>query len=374
MNFFALTYPLQTPSGDLKYFKWKEPDPNDALLLVAAIGILAIIFIFLNILKNKAKIPALNGTQTAPARPRKFSVLTLRRIANNFSLDREQTKMLEFVLRSDGVTDIMHSLSSPSLIDRHFKKAYRLIERTSVSEDELNNRLSVLFATRNKIESNEGAITITSTRQIAENTSAILTVGKINYPIRVISTRGDSLVIENPAGINGEPLQLSRGNKVTLAFFTKTSKGFTVDSRVIGSADTAEGPVLQVIHSGQIKKLSNRQFKRRQAVIATAFYLVRTENTERKKSGKLIVDKRRFMGNIMDISIGGCSIKTTAPINSGQRMKIEFTREDNSIVAALGEVLRINRADNNTIMHIKFLKVPRKSLNKINAMVYEYAD
>jgi hypothetical protein len=366
-------YPLQ--SGDLKYFKWKEPNPNDALLLAAAIGILAIIFIFLNILKTKAKIPALNGTQTAtPRRPRKFSVLALRRIANNFDLDREQTKMLEFVLRSDGVTDITRSLSSPSLIDRHFKKAYRLIEKTSASEDELNNRLSVLFATRNKIESNEGAITITSTRQIAENTSAVLTVGKLNYPIRVISSLGDSLVIENPAGSNGEPLQLSRGNKVTLALNTKTSKGFTVDSRVIGSADTAEGPVLQLIHSGQIKKLSNRQFKRRQAVIATAFYLVHTENTGRKKGGNLVVDKRRFTGNIMDISIGGCSIKTTAPINSGQRMKIEFTRQDNSIVAALGEVLKINRAENSTIMHIRFLKVPRKSLNKINAMVYEYAD
>jgi hypothetical protein len=88
----------------------------------------------------------------------------------------------------------------------------------------------------------------------------------------------------------------------------------------------------------------------------------------------MVVEKRKFSGNIMDISIGGCSLKTNAPVNSGQRLKIEFTREDNSVVAALGEVLRTNKSGMSTIVHVKFLKVPHRSLNKINAMVYEYSD
>jgi len=88
----------------------------------------------------------------------------------------------------------------------------------------------------------------------------------------------------------------------------------------------------------------------------------------------MVVDTRKFSGNILDISIGGCSIKSAAPITANQRIKIEFTREDHSIVVALGEVLRINRAGANTIMHVKFLKVPRKSLNSINAMVYDYVN
>jgi hypothetical protein len=36
--------------------------------------------------------------------------------------------------------------------------------------------------------------------------------------------------------------------------------------------------------------------------------------------------------------------------------------------------LRTNRTGVNTVMHIKFLKVPRKGLNSINAIVYEYND
>jgi hypothetical protein len=259
------------------------------------------------------------------------------------------------------------------LLDKHFKKAFRIIERTSISQDEINNRLSVLFATRNKIEAKANSLSTTSTREIPENTAAVLAIGDTNYPIRVISSKGDSLIVENPLSATGEPLEMEKGSLVTVSFFPEPNKGFAVDSRVLGTTETIDGHhVLQLVHSGQIKKLSKRRFRRRQTVITTAFYFVFME--EGKKNGEVTIDKRRFAGNIMDISIGGCSIKTSVPVNNGQKLKIEFTREDDSIVAALGEVLRTNRAGTDTIMNIKFIKVPRRSLNSINAMVYEYTD
>jgi hypothetical protein len=76
----------------------------------------------------------------------------------------------------------------------------------------------------------------------------------------------------------------------------------------------------------------------------------------------------------MDISIGGCAIKTIAPVSSGARLKIEFVMGDDVQVAALGQVLRTNRTGMNTFLNIRFLKVPRKSMNTINAFVYEYAN
>jgi len=176
--------------------------------------------------------------------------------------------------------------------------------------------------------------------------------------------------VENPRSSSGNILRLSRGSKASLAFFTKSSKGFSVETRILGSVETANGPALQLAHSGEIKRLSNRRFRRRETVITANFYFVSTDGF----SKKMIVEKRRCSGDIMDISIGGCSIKTSIPVRTGQRLKIEFTRDDNSVVAALGEVLRIDRKGLSTIIHVKFLKVPRRSLNSINAMVYEYTD
>jgi hypothetical protein len=365
-------YPLVVNLGD---FRPQQKSSGYAVYFLAGIGALIVLLLILNYLKNSNKVASLNKTSVGEAGQRRFSIFTFRRIVANLGLDKEQTNMLEFVLKCDNVTDLVRSFESPILLDKHFKKAFKLIERTSISQDEMTNRLSVLFATRNIIENKSNTVTTTSTREIPERTAAVLAVGDTNYPIRVISSKGDSLIVENPLGNTGEPLDLQKGSLVSLSFFPEPNKGFAVDSRVLGKTETINGQhVLQLVHSGQIKKLSKRRFRRRQTVITTAFYFVHVDESKGKKNIEMTVDKRRFAGNIMDISIGGCSIKTNVPVKNEQKLKIEFTREDDSIVAALGEVLRTNQAGTDTIMNIKFVKVPRKSLNSINAMVYEYTD
>jgi hypothetical protein len=89
----------------------------------------------------------------------------------------------------------------------------------------------------------------------------------------------------------------------------------------------------------------------------------------------MVVDSRRMTGSVTDISIGGCAIKTQISVPAGSRLKIEFDyTRGASPVAVLGQVLRINRSGiANTVIHIKFLKVPRKAMNVINTLVFEYS-
>jgi hypothetical protein len=285
--------------------------------------------------------------------------------------NREQVKMLDYVLRSGGVNDPERILNDPALLDKHFKRTYKLIERTSSSDEELNDRLSVLFSARNLIESHfQNNVTTTSTRQIPEKTPAVLTIDKVNYPVKVLSSKGDTLVVENPYRSAGARIHPASGSQASLALYTKTYKAFSINTRILGTTQTADGPGLQLAHSGQIKKLSARRFRRLQVIIDTGFFFVYSD-TKTKKS---VVDKRRNVGKIMDISIGGCSIRTTTSVNQGQKVKVEFVHNDGSTIAALGEILRVSRNGINTIIHIHFLKVPRRSSNSINAMVYEYAE
>ena len=336
---------------------------------IIGVGIVAIILIIFNVVRSKAG-PAVGGKNAAATGPRYFSSFTLHRITSNLGLDREQVKMLDYVLKSGGVADPERFLSSPGLVDKHFKRAYRLIERTSPSEEDLNERLAVLFSTRNIIEANAKAAVAASTRQIAEKTPAVLTIDNTNYPTQVISSRGDTLVIEKPKRSAGSPLYLQKGKKANLALSPEFSKTFAVETQIIGTTDTPQGPALQLAHSKQIKKLFNRRFRRRQKTIETGFYFVQVDH----RTKKMTVEKKRYTGNIQDISAGGCSMKVSVQVNPGQKVKLEFIDHDDSIVAALGEVLRSSRSGTSTIIHIKFLKVPRKSLNSINAMVYEYTE
>ena len=347
----------QKPSGDAQYF-------------AIGIGIVVIFLILLNIFKNRLQ-PKVSGKHVATTGPRRFTGFTLHRLTNDMGFNREQVKMLDYVLRSGAVNDPERLLKDPVLIDRHFKRTYRLIERTSSSDEELNERLSVLFSARNLIDAHfQNNVTTTSSRQIPEKTPAVLTIDKVNYPVKVFSSKGDTLLVENPQRSAGARIHPANGSPASLALYTKSSKAFAVETRVLGITNTADGPALQLAHSGQIKKLSARRFRRRQIIIDTGFYSVFND----PKTKKIIVDPRRNAGKIMDISIGGCSIKTTSQVNQGQRVKVEFIHNDGSTIAALGEILRISHSGINTIIHIHFLKVPRRSSNSINAMVYEYAE
>ncbi|MDR1446951.1 MAG: PilZ domain-containing protein [Treponema sp.] len=355
---------------------YKQTRPQDAI--VFGVGVVVIIFIFtiINIVKKRSHSPVLNSESgRGVSSPKHFSGFALHRIAANMGLDKEQTKMLEFVLKSDGVADIEHSLNNSNLLDRHFKRAYRLIEQNANTEEEAQNRLAILFSIRNILENSGGAGGgVTSTRQIPENTAAVLTVGDGSYPVKVLSTKGENLVVENPYNALGSPIRLPRGGKATLAFFTRSSKGFAFETRIMGISDSGDKPVLQLIHSSQRKQLSQRRFRRRQEIISCGLFLVKVEDTGRKKAKKMIVDKRQIRGTIMDISLGGCSIKANAAIPSGTLLKINFDHSGFMSVAVLGQVLRTNRSGVSIVMHIKFLRIPRKSMNAINTIVFDYSD
>jgi len=360
-------YPLVS-LGDLKTTGAKSAPSATGLYFVIGIGIVVMILIILNVTKNKST-PSTGGKRPASAAPpRAFSGFTLHRLTGDMGLDREQVKMLDYVMKSGGISDPERFLNSPALLDKHFKRTYKLIERTSANEEELNERLAVLFATRNIIDANAKGTIATSSRQIAEKTPAVLTIDQTTYPTQVISSRGETLVVEKPRRSAGGLLQVQRGRKANLALSTESSKAYAVETQIVGTTDTPYGPALQLAHSKQIKKLFNRSFRRRQKTIETGFYFVQVDS----KTKKMTVDKRRYTGNIQDISVGGCSMKVGIQVIPGQRLKLEFIDHDDSIIAALGEVLRISRSGMGTIIHIKFLKVPRRSLNSINAMVYDY--
>jgi len=370
-------FPLQTTNpSDFQYFSkgggTSSPVATIIFVIVFALAI-GVIVLINNRNNSGSKGTSTKGKSTGGGGggigPKLFSGFAFNRLARNIGLDNEQIKMLNFVFRSDDVVDPEKSINTPALLDRHFRKAYRIIEQSSGSEQETQSRLFVLFSTRNILE-NSMIGSISSTRQIKDDITLTLTYGKEKINVNVLSTKTELLTVEAPKTVLGSQIKIPKGTRLSVIFFTKNNKGFSFETRVAGYATTHGHPAMQLAHSNQLRYLSQRRFKRRQAVIACFMFLVYVEGGGKKQ--RLVVDKRRLTGNIADISVGGCSIKTTTSVQVGARFKIEFTQGENS-VAALGQVLRTNRTGANTIIHVKFLKLSQKSMNIINAFVYEYA-
>jgi c-di-GMP-binding flagellar brake protein YcgR len=282
--------------------------------------------------------------------------------------------MLEFVFKNDNVTDPERIMGNPVSLDKHFKRAYQQIERFTVSDEEAQMQIARLFSTRNAIEFSQNAAANGPPPRVTANMAAVLAAGGDSYPVRVISSRGDLITIESPKNALGNTVSIPKGNKVTLSFFTKTSKGFSFEAQVVGSDESSRTPALQLARAGRPKNLVQRRFRRRHVGINCTLRPIKIEETGsgRKKKVRMTTDARRIKGTIQDISIGGCAIKAGGGIVAGSRVKIEFDYGSSIGVAVLAQALRINRSGISSVIHIKFLKVPRKAMNAINAAVFDY--
>lgn len=359
----------------LEYFgSGFNTDPRSVVVFLAAVtGIIILFAIVRQITKKYPGIAVGKGTSSGGGSGfHPLVSIATHSALKNMGLNRDQIRMMDFVFRQDNVTNPQHSLKSTALLDRHFRRAYRVIEKSASTDDEAQQRLSLLFSSRNIIDSQAGEVP-SSTRQIHENADAILGFNRDRFPVKVVSSKGENLVTETPKSTIGSNIKIPRGSKVNISFFTKSSKGFSFESRIIGVSESAGQPVLHLVHSNKMQNLSKRRFRRRQVTVPTQFFFVNLVDAGRNKQKRMVVDKRRLTGSIMDISIGGCSIKTNVLVPSGTRLKIEATYGGNNI-AVLGQVLRTNRTGIKSTLHISFLKVPRRTLNTINAMVYEYID
>jgi hypothetical protein len=117
-----------------------------------------------------------------------------------------------------------------------------------------------------------------------------------------------------------------------------------------------------------------RNFRRKNIKSECFFYLVIMTNirVDSKVKKKLRVETdNRYSGIMLNISQGGCALSMVNNVKAGNMIKIEFNigREH---ITALGQILRLNKEDGRWIYHVKFLKLPKKSIVALNAYIFEY--
>jgi c-di-GMP-binding flagellar brake protein YcgR len=354
---------------------FKADNPLEGMVLIIGIGALIVLSLIIHLFRRGIRSTTAMGKSKTAVAPRKFNAFALHRISSAYGLDREQTKLLEFVFKNDGVSDPERVMKTPALLDRHFKRTFKMIEKNSSTDEDAQANLVKLFSLRNTIEAASGAEGV-SPGHLSENTPAILTSGKENYTVKVLSSRNQIVVTEIPRNALGTPMRFTKGTKIALSFFTKSSNGFSFDGNVIGTTTTDHGPGLQINHSGKAKPLVKRRFRRKQIDTKCDLFFVNIEESGkgRKKTSRLVVGSKKFTGTILDISAGGCALKASVPMQAGSRLKISMDYADTYFINVLGQVIRVNRSTAGTVFHIKFLKVPQRAFNSISALVFGYSD
>jgi c-di-GMP-binding flagellar brake protein YcgR len=352
---------------------FKEDDPMAGYFILGLIGVIVIISLIKKLLGKNQVMTKGQSKSSSVTYTRKFSIFSMMKIRNIYGLTSEQGKVLDFVFKSNGVTDPERTVANPSVLDKCFKQTYRYLEKISGSDESGNEKIAMLFSTRNAIDVFHNTSPASASAQtLSSGMEVVLTADQASYQVKVISTPQNSVLVEIPSTSIGSPVRFPKGTRAKLAFVTKTNKSFSLNCQIIDTENTSFGPALVLSRSHEVRAMTQRRFRRKQVVLDCGFFMVNVEETKRNKPPKLTVDRRRMSGTITDISIGGCGIKTQIPAAAGSRLKIEFDAH-RTAAAVLGQVLRVNRIGMSySIMHIRFLKVPRKAINSINAVVFDY--
>ncbi|MDR3131136.1 MAG: PilZ domain-containing protein [Treponema sp.] len=352
---------------------FKKDDPESAIFFLIVTGSLLGTVIFVRLILRVAGIasPA-NKNSAVPVR--RFRCFALRRAAYSYGLTRDQANMLEFVFTSGGVSDPKKTLSNPALVDKYFKRAYLAFERHIKNNEEAEIQIARLFSTRNAIEFGWNILYGGISPPASAGMSAVLTVGRNTYSVKILNARDDYIAVECSANAPGSPVKAVSGAKAAISFFSGSGKDFFMEGEIAGISSAQSRWILEITRFSRPMDLGRRRFRRRQIEISC---FVRPVNIKeighgRNKTVKMTVNRIRLAGTIQNISLTGCAIKINADIAADSLVKIEFDYAGFDGAAVLGQVLRFNRCGLNTVMHIKFLKVPRKTMNTINLAVFNY--
>jgi len=358
---------------DIQYNFIKEQSITSVIILIGAICVVLLIF-FLGYQSSRssARSTGENGRSV-------FKRRVFRRVARNMGLTKQQTQTLENLVTRYRIGNPYIIFSNTSQLDFILKKGMKEIDEKAAPEEIKEAEKLSLFRVKQAIERNyKKKQVISTTRQLRSNQEVIIQspTGE-KYPSRVSSNLKDVLAIEVPKDRNGEPIRWKKWTPVKIFFWKPNGEGFSFTSKTMGYNNVGGSSSLLIQHKNNIIKAGQRRFRRKEVEKPVYFYkinIIETGIGKEKRKRAVVNEKGRILGTMLDISSGGCSIKTNHPLDKDSLIKIEFETERRNMVTVFGKVRHLRRsAPLGGIMHIMFTRISKRNLNKINTYVYDIA-
>ncbi len=354
-------YPLQ-----ISYIQESDPKLAIIVIIIFLAGITALII--KNVLSAKRVIKntdsnAFSGfTAAAGGGPR-----SVRRIAARYGLNAAQSDFLYRHLRKTKNPDTEALAANPSAFDAFLKQSYNQIEHSAENDKTAEEEKALLFSIRAALDDYEERGTKTpSSVAIVKKSGAGVLIGPKNehYPVRILQSQGDRVLIETPRDVMGNLIRFPRGAELSLSVMTEAAQSVIIYAKILSYTKAGKDLITEL----ELAPLSDRQTKRRGRRRSSRFSCVFVHYVPNSKTPP----GTGSAGLIIDVSAGGCAIKTAAPLKAGVFARVDMDDSHGNKLPFIGRVVRTNRSGNATIMHIQFAKIPTNSLNTIYSQLFGY--
>lgn len=299
-----------------------------------------------------------------------------KKAAHSRGLNRQQVQLLLDLAKQSG-SKPESLLQNSAVLDSSLKKAFSALEHDPNLKVDKEVRKLELYRIKQRLErSGGGPGNYGSTSQL--KLGQALTVqdeGGERYRSKLNGNLQKNISLTVPLDRRGGQIRWKKWTKLKIFFWRPNGQGYSFETKVLGYNQLKGVSSLFVQHSSKIRKEQQRKFRRRDMNRPAYFYPIRvvSSGTGKHSQKKAVVEHRRStLGTLLDISAGGCALRSNYPLAGGELVKLEFD-SGNGQVTVFGKVRSINKVRPiGGIMHIQFTRLSRKNLNKINSYIYGF--
>lgn len=301
---------------------------------------------------------------------------SLQSAGTKLELKKDEINFLYIQCKKNNIIELPLISDTELCIDREFKAIYNGLKKETkkFDSDEFENLLSFFFNIIQKIEYGKqklGLITNTITFTDGLDISYV-DENNTFYASKIIKNTENALILDVPKNEIGEQIRPPALSKITLYIELPSGSAYKFTSRVIRYQTGHFGEEMAIGHTRNIEFFQRRQYKRIKSDIACSF----TVCVPTQIKGKLSLKKTnaKFNGNITDISIKGCRIKTTAPLQIKQYVIIDTMFITDFADQIIGSIVNVwkNPSTQKNIFNVKFEKIAKKSQNNIFKLIYKF--
>ena len=309
---------------------------------------------------------------------KKFSRRTFIRKGTALGLSKVQANTLANLV-------VKYKMKNPYLVFTHGNQLDALLRKSiseiesQVASDQVKEAQKVtIFRIKQSLERNTNkAKGFSSTTSIPSGQTIVLTAGDgSRYQTKVNTNLRNYLSAAIPTNQSGSQVRWKKWTPIKVFFWKRNGQGFAFDSKITGYSVIRGLPSVLLQHSNKVKQAQQRKFRRKEISRPAYFFPVKIIPVgvgKKAKKRAIVESDRGALGTLIDLSAGGCAIKSSKPIPKSGLIKLQFETGEGHSIWCFGKVINLRKAPPlGGVMHVVFTKVTYKNLNSINSFVYDY--
>ena len=351
---------------DITAFRISAPTPGQIIILI-------VIFLVIGLVFYLASRASGTGTRKRTGKPTGTGWHNFYQLAKMRGLTKQETEVLRKLVQAYGLTRPTMVFTSTAILDGCIQRAIRRVSLKEVKGESKDDIINMYYRIRNKITRNRAVKGVATTKAIPVGAKLRIEVPKVGFfSVSVVKNDDECLGISIPMLPPGKTVAWGK-LKLNCSYWRENDAAYNFETKVLDVVVTDVDQYICLKHTNKITRVQKRRYPRKNVRIPVIFVRLRVIEQDGRK--KAIVDRKdAHWGTIIDISVGGLSIETTAPVDKNNYVKVEFELKEDYKVVGYGKVKRIERnpAKRNWIMHIQFTKIDKRYKNEIFALLYDY--